>query len=602
MKEDVFMKREIKSLARRALSLALCAVMALSLLPAAFAADLQPAASQNINDQDYPYYDATYATPIQSYLYENQSGGLTRVECIEDALLVEDYDSQFQIQASRSLPLELPRWGGFFAGADYNFVVVGQNNKEENNSTEVVRVIQYSKDWQRLGSASLRGANTTYPFDAGSLRMAEYGGYLYVRTSHTLYRSDDGLNHQCNMMFSVRQSDMTVTDGFYSPTYMDHGYAAHSFNQFVLVDQSQNIVTLDHADAYPRALTLFRHNTKAGQNSFLSGGGARKNLLTYSGAIGDNYTGAGVGGLAETSNGYVVAYDYDGRLSVDKTHFPDRDMYLAFVDKGLSNVKTSKLSSGYNTTTPVLAPTGLSGGYIMWNRKFPGAPFEYGYDNDLYYARYDANGNVGPVQTATASLSDCAPIYWNGKVVWYVTDASAPIFYFLDDSGVTIKAATGMNTTPVIPGQTAYANTQTVLLDGKSVEFQTYALKDSAGGVTNYIKLRDLAYYLNGTRAQFEVDWQPGRGISLTSGFAYTPSGSELSTPFSGNRPYSPGKNQTIVNGSPRAISSIVLTDDNGGDYTYYQLRDMGRNLGFNVSWLNGQVVINTNKPYSDAQ
>lgn len=49
-------------------------------------------------------------------------------------------------------------------------------------------------------------------------------------------------------------------------------------------------------------------------------------------------------------------------------------------------------------------------------------------------------------------------------------------------------------------------------------------------------------------------------------------------------------------------MSSIVLTDDKGGDYTYYQLRDMGRNLGFNVSYINGQVVINTNEPYSDAQ
>lgn len=39
---------------------------------------------------------------------------------------------------------------------------------------------------------------------------------------------------------------------------------------------------------------------------------------------------------------------------------------------------------------------------------------------------------------------------------------------------------------------TACAGTQTVTVGGKSVEFQTYALKNASGNLTNYIKLRDL--------------------------------------------------------------------------------------------------------------
>ena len=152
------------------------------------------------------------------------------------------------------------------------------------------------------------------------------------------------------------------------------------------------------------------------------------------------------------------------------------------------------------------------------------------------------------------------------------------------------------------PADIAYANTQTVLLDGKRVEFQTYALKDSAGGVTNYIKLRDMACYLNGTRAQFSVDWSAAQGISLTTGKPYTPNGSELSTPFSGNRAYKAGTGKTTINSAAYSIPTIILADDNGGAYTYYKLRDMGQYLGFNVSYINGQVVVNTNEPYSDAQ
>ena len=50
-------------------------------------------------------------------------------------------------------------WGGFFAGEKYNFFIFGQENPSQNNDTEVIRVVKYSKDWKRLGQTSLRGAS-----------------------------------------------------------------------------------------------------------------------------------------------------------------------------------------------------------------------------------------------------------------------------------------------------------------------------------------------------------------------------------------------------------------------------------------------------------
>lgn len=90
-------------------------------------------------------------------------------------LVVETYDSHFQLKETRELEVELPIWGGFFAGEDYNFVVFGQENPSESDSAEVVRVVKYSKSWERLDQASLRGANTTIPFDAGGFTCAEDG-------------------------------------------------------------------------------------------------------------------------------------------------------------------------------------------------------------------------------------------------------------------------------------------------------------------------------------------------------------------------------------------------------------------------------------------
>ena len=132
-------------------------------------------------------------------------------------------------------------------------------------------------------------------------------------------------------------------------------------------------------------------------------------------------------------------------------------------------------------------------------------------------------------------------------------------------------------------GGTAYASTQAVLVDGSTVTFQAYALKDANGNDTNYVKLRDVAQVLNGTAVQFEVGWNGA--VNIETGKSYTSNGSEMKTPFSGNRAYSPATAPTNINGAPAALEAIVLLDDDGGAYTYYKLRDLGTALGFRVDW-----------------
>ncbi|MDE6107915.1 MAG: hypothetical protein K2F83_04480 [Oscillospiraceae bacterium] len=152
---------------------------------------------------------------------------------------------------------------------------------------------------------------------------------------------------------------------------------------------------------------------------------------------------------------------------------------------------------------------------------------------------------------------------------------------------------------PAIPSTgTAYPSTQTVNLDGRKVEFQMYALKDADGNPTNYVKVRDLALALNGTKAQFAVGWDGA--VNLESGKAYAPNGSENKTPYSGEQTYTVPVNPTNVNGSASDLQAIVLTDKDGGAYTYYKLRDLGKALGFNVDWSAEKgVFIETGKPYS---
>lgn len=160
------------------------------------------------------------------------------------------------------------------------------------------------------------------------------------------------------------------------------------------------------------------------------------------------------------------------------------------------------------------------------------------------------------------------------------------------------------NAGPAIPPSgTAYPQTYDVEVDGVPVRFHTYALKAPATGyLTNYVRIRDIALALRGSAVQFEVGWEgSSRAVTISSGLPYTANGSENATPFSGDRPYTVFSGETWVNGVPTAFEAISLTDDRGGGYTYYQLRDLGRILGFNVGYDNARRVIyvQSNQPYT---
>lgn len=395
--------------------------------------NLTPAVSFNKDAQNYRWYNNynwNWADTVKSYLYENQIGGVTRVEYINGEIVVEDYDNSYYLRSTRTIPMELSIWGGFYAGKDYNFVIFGQENASQDNGKEVVRVVKYSKDWKRLGQASLRGANTTVPFDAGAVRCAEYGDYLYIRTCHEMYASSrDGKNHQANMTLAVRQSDMALTDSYHIVMNSSVGYVSHSFNQFVLVDQNKNIVTLDHGDAYPRSIVLMRYKGAKGGGDKFSGGVDNSTLLAFPGQTGDNYTGASVGGFAETANGYVTALNYDGG------NRGAREIYIGYTSKNGLNSTVTPLTASAGMQTPVLVPTGLDGGYLMWTDAA----------GTFYYTRYADGGTIGALATANAALSDCQPILHNGEVVWYVTTNSVPTFYRINAAS-TITTTTANNT------------------------------------------------------------------------------------------------------------------------------------------------------------
>ena len=374
----------------------------------------------NIEDQNYEY--SQWAKPIRSYLtYEN--GTYMRVQAGADAngYVVEYFDSSFTITGRKIVPQELPLFGGFYEMNGNYYILSGQTNKNESDSVEVYRITKYTKDWNRVASCGLYGANTTVPFDAGSARMAAYGNYLMIRTSHEMY-AIDGVNHQANVTIQVDTSTMKITDSFTKVMNINYGYVSHSFNQFIQMENGK-IVAVDHGDANPRSIVLVRYPSVVTSNGFTDFFSTCKatDIMAFEGKSGDNYTGATVGGFEISDTAYLTA----GSVDIDSTakYSAGQDIFVGVVSKSTDAVKVNKITNytaGQGTTdTPQFVKIGTNSYMLLWHR-----------GSSVYYTKIDGNGNqVGAIYSLAGDLSDCVPVLAGDKLVWYTWKNETLQFY-----------------------------------------------------------------------------------------------------------------------------------------------------------------------------
>ncbi len=375
------------------------------------------ASRRNLGQNDY----TVWSYPMRSYLYEDADGSLVRVEAAEPKVLIEKLDkSSGALLSSSTVEMELPVFGGFYAGSDANYLVFGQNNPKEAD-IEVVRIVKYSRQWQRLGVASAVGANTYIPFDAGSLRMAETEKSLYVHTCHEMYGTEDGLHHQANMTFVVDKATMAMTDSYTDVMNIGYGYVSHSFNQFIQTD-GKTVYRVDHGDANPRgiAITACSVDGKITDVSY--------NVpMEFDGGSGENYTGASIGGFELSENRCLIVGNQDAGGKKGAA----RNVFLAIADKALNHVNTVFLSNysaggSLSAGTPQLVKVSGTLFLVLWTETDDGSGETRG-----RMVLVNEDGTVcSDVVTTAECLSDCQPILCSdGNVRWYASDGKKTSLY-----------------------------------------------------------------------------------------------------------------------------------------------------------------------------
>ena len=165
----------------------------------------------------------------------------------------------------------------------------------------------------------------------------------------------------------------------------------------------------------------------------------------------------------------------------------------------------------------------------------------------------------------------------------------------IKSSGWTEPAVSG--TTPSTPakpaGPSANPTNSKVLVNGKEVAFDAYTIDGS-----NYFKLRDLAFVLNGTEKQFSVGYDnEKKSVTATTGEGYEKLDGDLAGAPTGGEKAAAISNDSIYIDGQKVEAEVYKIDGNN----YFKLRDLGKALDFYVGWTAERgVYIETAKPYAE--
>lgn len=140
----------------------------------------------------------------------------------------------------------------------------------------------------------------------------------------------------------------------------------------------------------------------------------------------------------------------------------------------------------------------------------------------------------------------------------------------------------------------AHPTNDIVMVNGEAAEPMAYKINNS-----NYFKLRDVAALLNGSEKQFNVDYDgTQKAVIITTGQGYDKLDSDLQGAAAASGSAVPSAHEVYIDGERVELTAYQINGSN-----YFQLRELGRTLDFNVGWNEEtkSVFIEGGKSYTDA-
>ena len=474
-----------------------------------------------------------YGSNTSSYVEEIEEGGFFRIEALKGKVYIETYSADYKLLSTKKIKYELPKFGGYFKGKDARYIVFGQNNHESDNTKEVVRVVKYDDDWNKLGQCSITSKNVYEPFAKGPLRMTENDGILYIHTSRYIYwdaaAEPEEIHHEVNLTYAVDEDSMECV-----MNEAPGDWVSHSFAQFILSD-GESVYRLDLGDGNPRAVNLAKSVVYKEPDDVWTwyGKTETRSLLDIIGSYGDNVTGVSLGGFELMNDGdtlitagsSIVQDSSVTKTSMEKAH---RNIFVITMNKKFNEspklnwITDYKEEDGITILNPQLVKV-EDGYYMFWQEYYVER------ETDLWVtrvAKLNEDGSLdGKIHKIRAYLSDCKPIVTSDNhLFWYTTmNDNAPTFYSLDmdrlddydfngrifADAFEIKLSQYTYTEIDDPSRMhAYKPDVTVYFKGKKLvngQDYTYRYEDNYTQGTAYVDVTGKDFFVGTQRVSFEI-------------------------------------------------------------------------------------------------
>lgn len=398
---------------------------------------------KSTNISKYAYKKWTHG--IISYLEETEEGGYRRIEAADDKVYIETYSVDYKLLSTKTIDFELKKFGGYYKGENARYIVYGQPNYGEDDKKEVVRVVKYDDEWNKLGQCSITAENLTLgvydPFENGAVRMTENEGILYIHTSRLLYwdqSKDPGMvkHHQANLTYAVDEESMECV-----MNAAGGDWVSHSLDQYILTD-GDYIYRLDLGDGAPRAVVVARNSVyKQPEDEhtwWMSND--RVFLMQMIGGYGQAYTGVFLGGFELMGDTLLVIGNsvvQDAAVTNANDETTHRNIFVITQDTNWETAPQFKFLTNYTKEDGITVRTPhivkvADGYYILWEELYTER------DSEVYttrIAKMTPDGTIeGKIHRIKARLSDCKPIVTSdNRLLWYVTaNNKSLLFYSLD--------------------------------------------------------------------------------------------------------------------------------------------------------------------------
>lgn len=458
--------------------------------------------SNNIHDHVY----TDNARVSNSYLIVNPNNTFSRIENYGDVILVETYSNQFKLLTQATLYFELSKFGGFYDSGRYYYFVYGQDNYEQNNDKEVIRVAQYNREWKRVGTYSIRNCNTTVPFMGTNTDFCTAGDMLYIRCGHQSYADSNNKLHQGPMTIAINEGTGELSEVQASLEGAGKGSPENVGATFI--NGANGVLTaVDHCTTNPYGIVVSAYHNNANDRGFqsscqnvhglgqyaainetiyytftVSGNSASNNSASSnntaqrtgsSTSTGNNSTSSN----ASTSNnnitttvaytsgtpmfsigGYKVSTQYFlvvGTSEPSDTSTSGKNIVIMSVPRNQFTDEAVKLTyltgfsrmDGMTAETPYIVEIDRGERYcVLWEERS-------GYSDmcRTYYTYINGAGErLTDVGSIDGCLSDCEPIVFNGQIIWYTTNGASVKLYSINISNTVVNDNVVYNTSGAV--------------------------------------------------------------------------------------------------------------------------------------------------------